>query len=86
VSDVLEVGPMEFVVGSISLSAITLAANGWLLHDASESLGPCGSQGGPLSQGCVANASTVGARMQQRPSTLRASRVVAAVMWYREVT
>jgi hypothetical protein len=93
-STILEVGPTEFVVGPTSLSAITLASDpdryrsGFIAlrkltagrsTTRTNQLAHVGSQGGPLSQGCVANASTAGARMQARPSTLRASEVVVAV-------
>lgn len=90
----LEVGVMEFVVGRTSLSVITLAPDPNRYRSGSialrkltagrskprtNQLTHVGSQGGPLSQGCVANASTAGARMQPRTSTLRASDVVVAV-------
>jgi hypothetical protein len=98
VSAILEV---EFVGGPTSLSAMTLAPDPDRYRSGSialrkltagrsktrtNQLTHVGSQGGPLSQGCVANASTAGAGMQARPSTLRASDVVVAAAWCREIT
>jgi hypothetical protein len=65
-STILEVGPPEFLVGPTSLSAITLASdpdryrsgfialrqlNGWPIHDAYESIGPCGFARRPVIPG-----------------------------------
>jgi hypothetical protein len=93
---------MEFAVSPTSWNAATLALDHGsisirtLLLGTSERLGrsrtrtdqliDAGSQGGPLSQGCVANAPTAGAGMQTRPSTSRASDVVVALAWCRAVT
>ncbi len=55
-------------VGLISFSSPT-SSNAVSFAMRTDQLTDAGSQGGPLSQGCVANAPTAGAGWQRRPST-----------------
>jgi hypothetical protein len=78
--DLLERGHVSTPSGPISIWILLLSFNERLGRStATDQLTDVGSQGGPLSQGCVANAPTAGAGMQTRPSTSRASDVVVAL-------